>query len=276
MADWIRVNGEAIYFTRPWKIAGEGPVTIRGGGFSEGGESRLGAADFRFTTRGNTLYAVAMGWPESGKLTIRTLATQAPGIVGTVRSVRLLGVKEDLRWTRSTEGLEVTLPEHRPCDDAWALRIAGLNLGASRPEPPAEAPIVVRAGRDGSLTLEAEQATLNGRLQVQPGALTNIGYWDDAHDTAAWQVHFDAPGRYTVTAKASADYAPTACLVEVAGGNTVRIDVPKTAGWDDYRTLPGGDLSVEKAGDYRITLRAANAAAWHAMNLAWIRLTPAR
>ena len=28
---WLKVNGEAIYATRPWKIYGEGPSTVVGG-----------------------------------------------------------------------------------------------------------------------------------------------------------------------------------------------------------------------------------------------------
>ena len=40
------------------------------------------AEDFRFTTKGNTLYATAMGWPAGGRYVIRTLTAGAPGIRG--------------------------------------------------------------------------------------------------------------------------------------------------------------------------------------------------
>ena len=71
MAAWMEVGGEAIFGTRPWKISGEGPVKVRGGGFSEGGEDRLTAQDFRFTTKGDTLYATALGWPEGASSSSR-------------------------------------------------------------------------------------------------------------------------------------------------------------------------------------------------------------
>src|SRR5207245_4865736 len=47
VAAWMQVNSEAIYSTRPWTVAGEGPVQVRGGSVSEGCEKRLPAADCR-------------------------------------------------------------------------------------------------------------------------------------------------------------------------------------------------------------------------------------
>ena len=66
MADWIAINGEAIYGTRPWLIYGEGPVRAKGGHFKE--DFAYTAKDIRFTTKGDgTLYAFALGWPEEGR-----------------------------------------------------------------------------------------------------------------------------------------------------------------------------------------------------------------
>ena len=63
MADWIAINGEAIYGTRPWLIHGEGPVRAKGGNFKE--DFAYTAKDIRFTTKGDgTLYAFVMGWPD--------------------------------------------------------------------------------------------------------------------------------------------------------------------------------------------------------------------
>ena len=62
LADWIAINGEAIYGTRPWLVYGEGPVRAKGGHFKE--DFAYTAKDIRFTTKGeNTLYAFALGWP---------------------------------------------------------------------------------------------------------------------------------------------------------------------------------------------------------------------
>ena len=139
MAAWMGVNQEAIFATRPWKISGEGPIKMKGGGFSEGGEDRLTPADFRFTTKGDVLYATSMGWPDDGKYVVHTLAAQGAGIVGDVKAVELLG-HGPVPYTRTAAGLEVTLPAQKPCDHAYALKITGLDLAASVPVTPAAAP----------------------------------------------------------------------------------------------------------------------------------------
>ena len=62
LADWTAVNGEAIYGTRPWLVFGEGAVKAKGGAFKE--NFTYSAKDIRFTTKGKTLYAIALGWPD--------------------------------------------------------------------------------------------------------------------------------------------------------------------------------------------------------------------
>ncbi len=122
MADWIAVNGEAIYGTRPWTTFGEGPVRAEGGAFKE--DSVFTAEDVRFTTKGDTLYAVALGWPAKG-LTIRALGTGA----GRVTGVRLLGHAGRIEWTQDAKGLEISVPDRAPCDHAVAFAIAGVVKG---------------------------------------------------------------------------------------------------------------------------------------------------
>ncbi len=57
VGDWMKINSEAVYATRPWKIFGEGPAiesaaSLSAQGFTEGKSKPLGAEDFRFTTKG--------------------------------------------------------------------------------------------------------------------------------------------------------------------------------------------------------------------------------
>ena len=79
--------------------------------------------DIRFTTKGDTLYAIALGWPSDGKMVIKSLAENSRNFPRQIRKVELLGTKSELKWTRTAQGLEVQLPGEPPCKYAFSFRI---------------------------------------------------------------------------------------------------------------------------------------------------------
>jgi alpha-L-fucosidase len=122
---WLRVNGEAIYGTRPWKRFGEGPTEVAEGAFTDTKRQAFTGQDIRITTRGDALYVIALDWPGE-RLVIRSLGTSAGLFDGEVAEVRLLGHDGPLRWTRDADGLTVTMPERRPCEHAYVLKVLSL------------------------------------------------------------------------------------------------------------------------------------------------------
>ena len=113
---WMQQNGEAIYDTRPWKVFGEGPAIgntapLSAQGFNEGKGKPFTAEDIRFTTKGNTLYAIALGWPEKGKLLVKNLGR---GSYKTISKVQLLGTDESIHFVQDENGLLLHLPEKKP------------------------------------------------------------------------------------------------------------------------------------------------------------------
>ncbi len=129
LAVWMKVNGEAIFATRPWKILGEGPaLTAKSRGIRRATDYT--AEDIRFTQSkdGTTLYAIALGWPENSKVIIKSLASAA----GKIASVSLMGCSEKLDWKQMDDGLVVNLPVQKPCDLAYAFKISGENLKAAK------------------------------------------------------------------------------------------------------------------------------------------------
>jgi alpha-L-fucosidase len=127
---WLKVNGEAIYATRPWKVFGEGPsttvdVSARGGRPAAVASKPYTPEDIRFTQSkdSRTLYAIVLAIPADGKITIKSLSGNSLNWTGEIGSVRLLGVDGELKFTRDESGLHVTLPEKLPSQTALALKI---------------------------------------------------------------------------------------------------------------------------------------------------------
>lgn len=120
---WLAVNGEAIYGTRPWKVHGEGPTEIIEGTLQDTNHSAFTSKDVRFTTKGNTLYAIVLGQPEDGRVLIESLGTKRDLFPTTINKVRLLGTGEHLQWSRSSKGLQVHLPLQLSLEPAFVVEI---------------------------------------------------------------------------------------------------------------------------------------------------------
>jgi alpha-L-fucosidase len=127
---WLKVNGEAIYATRPWKIFGEGQSSkrfVKGpyDGQTDSDKGQFTSADIRFTQSkdGKILYAIVLALPADGKVTLRSLAKNSTSWPDQIGSVRLLGARGKLKFTRDSEGLHVTLPDKIPGAIAFTLKI---------------------------------------------------------------------------------------------------------------------------------------------------------
>ena len=119
MGTWLKINGEAIYGSRPWKSFGEGPTKIQAGSFQDTKEIPYTAQDFRFTTRDGLLYAIEMRRPAEGKAVIHSLGSSA----GAVKTVALLGFPGKLQWQQEGDGLHITLPSQPAGAYAATFRI---------------------------------------------------------------------------------------------------------------------------------------------------------
>jgi alpha-L-fucosidase len=135
--DWLKINGESIYGTRPAAIACEGPTqTPRHGPGRDLVGAPYTAADIRFTKKGNTLYAIALDWPANGMWTLKSLSLGNTSLLtGDIQSVELLGSPAKLRWSRMRDGLTIAAPAERPCNYAFAFRISGAGVKSFAPTP---------------------------------------------------------------------------------------------------------------------------------------------
>jgi alpha-L-fucosidase len=122
---WMATNSEGIHASRPWKIYGEGPATkakVETGNFNEDKQKDLTAADVRFTTKGSTLYAFLMGWPDK-QASVSALGLKSPQQPGRIGRVELLGHQGELKWKQNDQALTVQMPAEKVSDVAVTLKV---------------------------------------------------------------------------------------------------------------------------------------------------------
>jgi alpha-L-fucosidase len=134
VGEWLKVNGEGIYGSRPWVRMGEGPsVPTAAPGDWKGGSTAVegprigrenrpvpGEADFRFTVNKGSLYAFGYRRPAA----VARLRSLAAG-KAKVERVGLLGLPEPLKFVQTVEALEVTVPAGDGSRMPYGLKIDG-------------------------------------------------------------------------------------------------------------------------------------------------------
>ena len=109
--DFLKIHGEGIYGSRPWKVFGEGPLKIKDARQGENRKS-FSQQDIRFTTKDGVLYAFVLT-PPTKDIVIKTLANGG-SLESQIANIKLMGSDEEIKWDRSDEALTISLPKKLP------------------------------------------------------------------------------------------------------------------------------------------------------------------
>jgi len=101
LGDWLRINGEAIYGTRPW---------VRADGLTSDGEQ------IRFTRHGNSVYATVFGEPKTGKVKLMAVRAKPSS------QVKVLGFSNAVSWKQEGPDLIVDIPDRVQSKFAYVVK----------------------------------------------------------------------------------------------------------------------------------------------------------
>ncbi len=129
IGDWMTMNRDCIFGTRPWKVFGEGPALggakLSAQGFNEGKGKPFTSEDIRFTQSkdGKTLYAIVLGAPTNG-VSLKALGQSANWLPQSVKKIQLLGSREKISWKQQADALVISQPKKLPNNFAIVFKIS--------------------------------------------------------------------------------------------------------------------------------------------------------
>jgi arylsulfatase A len=131
--------------------------------------------------------------------------------------------------------------------------------------------------KDGAIVLPARTADVHGvMLRYEPLPHKNtLGYWVRVDDWADWEFDIDKSADFRVEALVGCGTGSGGSAVDfVAAGQTLKLTVPETGGFQQFRVLELGRLTFGRPGRYRLEVRATAKPGPAVMDLREIKLVP--
>lgn len=148
VGDWVNLNAEAIYASKPWKIFGDNLDSylkvLEKKGISEADLEALkkknqsehfsertiespqyGNNEVRFTTRNNSLFVFVLN-PESGTIEIPSLGYNTDFCSKRIEAINMLGSDIKIGFAQEEDKLILTIPQKRPNVYTTVFKVDGV------------------------------------------------------------------------------------------------------------------------------------------------------
>ena len=265
MAGWMKINGEALFGSRPFKIYGENGSEASTQERST--KQKFGVSDVRFTVKGDSLYVLTLGPIPEPEIRIAALRESSPYVEGKIQDVTLLGYDGQIEWSQTADALVIKTPSLEASALTGVFKISGLHgLGWDGSVYP---------GVDGSVTLGVTAAVPHGaNYDVTPEhEVVHTDNWSAPEGHISWVVKTPKPGRYNVSVRAAAASGDSQVSLGTDGRSIIG-KLPATNGWKDYQSTLIGSINVDEGGTHEISFGPSDPNSWRMVNLVSVTLTP--
>ncbi|MFA6450207.1 MAG: alpha-L-fucosidase [bacterium] len=125
IGEWLKVNGESIYGTNPWRESSDGKKIRPASSTPADWQNKYTPIkSVRYTSKGDAVYAISLIWP--GRELVLSAPVPAPDA-----TVTMLGVKGNLKWSRGEDGkMHIEVPQlsidELPAQHAYVFKLTGV------------------------------------------------------------------------------------------------------------------------------------------------------
>lgn len=251
VGDWLRINGESIYGTRPWRVSGEGPKMYGNFGYymEYCSAPQTNPINIKYTQKDGNLYAICLEWPGNGfsfdKIQVKEQSKNS--------KITLLGHGE---VNYSIEGEKLTINKMNISEGdmsfkhAYVLKIEGFELEA---DPFSKLEVI---------SLNANNATITGHIQkrisgVNDGKIQKNGLqdWHNPWDKVYWLVNVKALGKYKVRGEFATRFEPARMELVTEEGETLKFETEPRTTYGESVIKDYGTINFTKTGLQRIELK---------------------
>ncbi len=155
--------------------------------------------------------------------------------------------------------------------------VAVMNLKAITLRPVSEGQDVVLPAADGSVELDARDATVHGvTLRYEPNAKKLcLGYWSNPADWASWRFEIRTPGRYRVEIHQGCGAGHGGSMAKVLVADAAfEFAVEDTGHFQNFRPREVGTVQFDAAGQYSLAVKPITRKSVAVMDIRRIRLLP--